>query len=68
MEREEGFTRSIFDELHSSDIQGDQIEGESPLTGCVNDELLSSGIQGDQIEGKIGVTRTFMMNFIMWIS
>ena len=32
MEGESGVTRSIIDELHSSGIQGDQIEGESGLT------------------------------------
>ena len=29
MEGESGIIRSIIDELHSSDIQGDQIEGET---------------------------------------
>ena len=29
MEDESGVTRGIVDELHSSDIQGDQTEGES---------------------------------------
>ena len=32
MEGESGFTGSIIDELHSSDIQGDQMEGESDVT------------------------------------
>ena len=32
MEGESGVTRSMTDELHSSDIQGDQIEGESGVT------------------------------------
>ena len=32
MESESGVTRSIIDELHSSDIQGDQMGGESGLT------------------------------------
>ena len=32
MERESGVTRSIIEELHSSDIQGDQMEGESGVT------------------------------------
>ena len=32
MEGESGATRSIIDEVHSSDIQNDQMEGES----CVN--------------------------------
>ena len=29
MEGESGVTRSIIDELHSSDVEGDQIRGES---------------------------------------
>ena len=32
MESEGGFSRSIIDELHSSDIQGDQMVGESGVT------------------------------------
>ena len=32
MEGESGVTQSIIDELHSSDIQGDQTEGQSGLT------------------------------------
>ena len=32
MEGENGVTRNIIDELHSLDIQGDQIEGESGVT------------------------------------
>ena len=32
MEGERGVTRSIIDELHSSDIQGDQKEYESGVT------------------------------------
>ena len=32
MESEGGFIRSIIDELHSSNIQGDQIVGESGVT------------------------------------
>ena len=32
MEGEGGVTRSIIDELHSWDIQGDQKEGESGVT------------------------------------
>ena len=41
MERESGVNRSIIDELHSSDIQGDQIEGESGVTLSIIDELHS---------------------------
>ena len=32
MEGESGVTRSVIDELHSSDIQRDQMEGESGVT------------------------------------
>ena len=32
MEDESGVTRSIIDEIHSLDIQGDQMEGESGVT------------------------------------
>ena len=45
MEGESGVTRSIIDDLHSSDIQGDQMEGESGVTPSIIDELHSSDIQ-----------------------
>ena len=32
MEGESGVTRSIINEIHSSDLQGDQMEGESGVT------------------------------------
>ena len=41
---ESGVTRSIIDELHSWDIQGDQMEGESGVTRSMIDELHSSDI------------------------
>ena len=41
MEGEIAVTRSIIDELHSSDIQGDQMEGESGITGSIIDQLHS---------------------------
>ena len=47
MEDESGVTRSIIDELHSSDIQGDQMEGESGITRSIIEELHSWDIQGD---------------------
>ena len=47
MECESGVTRSIIDELHFSDIQGDQMEGESGVTRSIIDELHSWNIQGD---------------------
>ena len=47
MEGESGFTRSIIDELRSSDIQGDQTEGEGCVTRSIIDGLHSSYIQGE---------------------
>ena len=47
MEGERGVTRRIIDELHSWDIQGDQLESESSLTRSIIDELHSSDIQED---------------------
>ena len=44
MEGEGGVTRSIFDELHSWDIQRDQREGESGVIRSMIDELHSSNI------------------------
>ena len=41
MERESGVTRSMTDDLHSLDLQGDQIEGESGVTRIIIDELHS---------------------------
>ena len=45
MERESGVTRSIIDEVHSSDIQGDQMEGESGVTLSIINQLPSWYIQ-----------------------
>ena len=44
MEGESGVTRSIINEVHSSDIQGDQMEGESDDSQSIIDELHSSHI------------------------
>ena len=41
MEGEGGVTRNIIDELHSPDIQGDQMEGESGVTRSMVDEFHS---------------------------
>ena len=47
MEVESGVTRSISDELHTSVIEGDQMESESGLTRSIIDQLHSWDIQGD---------------------
>ena len=42
MEDASGFTRNIIDELHSSDIQRDQMECENVVTRSIIDERNSS--------------------------
>ena len=44
-------TRSIIDELHSLDIQRDQMENKSGVTQSIIDELHSSYMQRDQMGG-----------------
>ena len=46
----------IIDELHTTDIQADQMEGESRVTRSILDELQSWDVQGDQMEGGSGVS------------
>ena len=41
MECKSGVTRNIIDELHSSDIEGDPMEGESGITRSIIDEVHS---------------------------
>ena len=55
MESASGVTRSITDELHSWDIQGDKMEDKGLVTGSIIDELHSWNNQGDQMEGESGV-------------
>ena len=45
MECESPVTRSIIGELHSSEIQGDSMEGESGATRSIIDEFHSSDIE-----------------------
>ena len=47
MKSETGVTRRIIDELHSWDIQRDQIEGESDVTRSIIVELHSADVQRD---------------------
>ena len=44
MEGENGVTRIIIDQYHSSDIQRDEKDGESGVTRSIIDELPSSFI------------------------
>ena len=45
MERESGATRSIIDEVHSPDIERDQMKGESGFSQSIIDELHSSDLR-----------------------
>ena len=45
MEGESGVTRSIIDELHSSDIQRDQMLSESDVTRRIIEEVYSWDIE-----------------------
>ena len=47
MEGESGVTRSNIDELHFSDNEGDQIEGENSFNLSIIHGLDSSDTQGD---------------------
>ena len=50
----------MIDELHPSDIQGEEMEDESGVTARVIDDLRSWAIQGDQKEGESDVTRSII--------
>ena len=56
MEVESGVSQSIIDELHSWDMQRDQILSESGVTRSIIDELDSWDIQVDQMEGETSFT------------
>ena len=58
MEGESGVTRSIIDELHSVDIQGDQMEGEGDVTRSIIDELYFSYTQ-------VVLLKVSLINFIL---
>ena len=52
MEGESCVTGTLIDELHSWDIQGDQMEVVSGVTRSIIDEVYFWDIQGDQREGE----------------
>ena len=49
MEGESRVNRSVNNELHSSDIQGDKTAGESGVTRSISVEFHSTDFQGNQI-------------------
>ena len=50
----------MIDELHSSEIQGNQMEGESYVNRNIMEQLHSSDIQRDQMERECGVTQSII--------
>ena len=67
MESESDVTRSIIDELHSWEIQGDEIEGQSGVTESIIDDLHSSDIQRDERKVKVVLLEVSLMNFVLRI-
>ena len=63
MEGESCITRSIIDELHSSDIQRDQMEGKGGVTRRIIDELHSLEMGNWKV--KVVVLEVSLMNFIL---
>ena len=61
MEGEIGVIRSIIEEVHSWDIQRDQMEGESGVTRSIIDEI-------DSLKVKVVLTKVSLINFILRIS
>ena len=51
MKSESGVTRSIIQELQSSDVEGDQREGEYGVTRNIIDELHFWDNRGNQMDG-----------------
>ena len=69
MEVESGVTRSILEELHSLDIQEDQIECRRAFTRNITDEIHSRDIQVDQPEGeRVVLLEVSSMNLILGMS
>ena len=69
MEGESAVTRTILNELHSWDIQGDEIEVVSGVTRSIIDEVFFWDIQEDQREGESMVLlKESSMNIILGTS
>ena len=66
MEGESAVTRSIIEQLHSSDIQGDKMEGESGVTRSIIDELHSADMNKWKVQ--VVLLEVSLMNFILLIS
>ena len=66
MEGESGVIRSMIDELHSSDIQGDQMKSESAVTRSTIDELHSSDLIKCNVE--VVLLEVSLMKLVLRIS
>ena len=60
--------RSIIETLHSSDIQGDQREGESGVTQSINMNFLIRISKQIKYKAKAVLLEMSLMNFILVIS
>ena len=67
MEGESGVTRRIIDELHSLDIQGDQMEGEGGVTQRVIHKLILGISKEIKWKVKVVLLEVSVMNFIVRI-
>ena len=66
MERESGVTRSIVDELHSWDIQGDQMEGERKVLLQISLMNFILRISNEiKRKAKVVLIEVSLMNFIL---
>ena len=69
MEDESGVTRSIIDQLHSSDIQGVEREGESKVLLTESSMNLTLGMSIEiKWKVKVGLLEASLMNFILGTS
>ena len=69
MEGQSGVTRGVIDELHSWNMQGDQMEGGSGVTRSIIEEIHYLDIRGYQMEDDAMVLlEVSLMNFILGIS
>ena len=68
MEGASGITRSIIDEPHSSEIQGDQMEGASGVNLSVLQELILRISEEIKCMVKGVLVQVSSMNFILGIS
>ena len=68
MEGESGITRTIIDELHSADIQGDEMESESGVIRCSNMNFILRISKEIKYKVKVVLLQVSLMNFILGLS